>query len=143
MIYGLNIIERDFKPIRFSIKFNLFEFISKHFEKWISRSLEDIDIKLEGLTRIYEKNNVVYWKEDYETHKNLVSTLQELHELELYPYNIQILIGSIILKFEKIKELAIEGESLSTTEYLNLDNENRAFLEKQMKETELIEVNLN
>ena len=144
MLYSIDIIERDIKPIRISLRFNFLSFLSKIIDKWLNRNLEELDLKLEGLVSQFEKTTIVFWQEDYDKIEGFIAMFEEMGEvLSTSSYKTKLIVSSICFKLSKVKDLAVNGEGLSDTEYLNLYPSNKEYLENQIRSESTVEVKLD
>lgn len=150
MVYGIDIIARDFKPLKWSVKFNLFGLVYKALNKWLINMLEDVNLKTAGLIKICEENKVVFWEEELNKLDSLITMVENVQELipsqtdqtAISTLAIQSRLSAVAIKLHKLRELIIAGDDLTTTEYLNLNDANKAFLQKQIKESASVEVNI-
>jgi|GEM_PF-2798433 len=138
MLYSLDTVERELTPAKVSLS-RFLNFIPRTLGSWLINSYEDLDLKVQGLVSHISKEKTVFWQEDYDKLNKFIAIL---HKVEGYlptsQFKVKTSIGSIIFNLEKLKEVAVNGEDLSATEYLNLTTANKEFLEKQISEVERI-----
>ncbi len=144
MVTGIDLVKGKLRPIRFTLRLNLFQSLIGFIIKTLEKNLQEANIMLSGILVETEKKKLVAWREDFDqldSIQKIVELLQSTERRELY--RLREISCEMSLKVNEIRNELVNGEEMDATEYLNHSEGNKKFLLKQIDSEETFTVEID